>query len=192
MIYYNFDQNLGGGFYNQITESQKQRAREIFELYGNYLGIDFIEDTALTGGRGLIVGTGDLQALSPLIPSGPGGVAGLAGGGVAVMDMAESWNNEYNGKWFNVAMHEIGHLLGLGHTYDLPGYTIMGSSNSEYYVASAEAMYPGISGHHPWSVPTPSRQHRCRRLQFHSSTPMAPLAPKSSPNDLTTQACSTA
>ncbi len=147
-IYYNFDQNLGGGFYNQITESQKQRTREIFELYGNYLGIDFIEDTALTGGRGLIVGTGDLQALSPLIPSGPGGVAGLAGGGIAVMDMAESWNNEYNGNWFNTAMHEIGHLLGLGHAYDLPGYTIMGNRGitaTQYYVASAEAMYPGIS-----------------------------------------------
>ena len=143
-IYYNFDQSLGGSYTNLITESQKQRTREIFELYGEYLGIDFIEDTS-SNPIGLTIATGDMRALDPTIPTGPGGVAGLAGGGIAIMDMGEDWNNEYNGNWFNVAMHEIGHLLGLGHTYDLPGYTIMGSSGSEYYAANAEAMYPGIS-----------------------------------------------
>lgn len=149
-IYYNFNKDLGGGYYNQITETQKQRVREIFELYGSYLGIDFIEDTSINNGIGLTIATGDLRAINPLIPTGPGGVAGLAdsGRGLAIMDLAENWgDSEYNGTWFNTAMHEIGHLIGLGHAYDLPGYTIMGNRGTVengYYVASAESMYPGI------------------------------------------------
>ncbi|MCA9064142.1 MAG: DVUA0089 family protein, partial [Planctomycetaceae bacterium] len=116
----------GNILHNQITENEKQRAREIFEFYSNLLGIDFIE----TPSSGLTIVTGDLRALDPTIPTGPGGVAGLAGGGMAIMDNAETWNDELGGSWFNVAMHEIGHLLGQGHTYDQPVLTIQGSEGS--------------------------------------------------------------
>ena len=127
---------------NVITENQKDRAREIFEIYGDVLGIKFVETT----NRGLTVVTGDLRAMDPSIPSGPGGVAGLSEGslgGRVIMDAAEDWGiSEYGGGWFTTAMHEIGHSLGLGHTYDLPALTIMGS-NSLPGARPAEPVFPG-------------------------------------------------
>lgn len=133
-IYYNFRDDYGVApdtgefFHNAITENQKQRAREIFEFYSEYLGVEFVE----TLGQGLTIATGDLRAVAPVIPTGPGGVGGIAGGGVAVMDAAENWgNSEFGGGWFQTAMHEIGHLLGLGHTHELAPLTIMGSDGSQ-------------------------------------------------------------
>lgn len=129
----------GNTLFNQITEVQKQRVREIFEMYGYYLGVKFIE----TPDSGLTIATGDLRAVSPTVPTGPGGVAGIAGGGLAVMDNAENWgNSEFGGGYFQTAMHEIGHLLGLGHTYDLPPLTIMGSEG-ELAPGGAEGVFPG-------------------------------------------------
>ncbi len=130
VIDYNF-QDVYGSYsgnvlHNLITEAQKDRAREIFAYYGAYAGIDFRE----TVSSGLTIVTGDLRALDPTIPTGPGGVAGLAGGGTAIMDMAETWSDVPGGSWFGVATHEIGHLLGQGHTYDLPAPTVQGSGSS--------------------------------------------------------------
>ncbi|MBC7965431.1 MAG: hypothetical protein H7Z17_05830, partial [Fuerstia sp.] len=129
---------LGNILHNVITDAQKQRAREVFEFYGSLLGIDFRETDSL----GLTVVTGDLRAIDPTIPTGPGGVAGLAGGGVAIMDQAEVWNDGPGADWFSVAMHEIGHLLGQGHTYDLPDQTIQGS-NPLATVGNVEPFFPG-------------------------------------------------
>ena len=42
---YGTDPN-GNILHNAITEAQKQRAREIFQLYGYYLGVQFIESAA--------------------------------------------------------------------------------------------------------------------------------------------------
>jgi hypothetical protein len=144
---YNFRSNYGSTpqgnpLFNAITENQKHRAREIFELYGRFLGVKFVE----TDNSGMIIATGDLRAIDPTIPTGPGGVAGLAGGGKAIMDNAESWgNSEYGGSWFTVAMHEIGHLLGLGHSYDLPSITIQGSSENTTTpgATGGEPVFPG-------------------------------------------------
>lgn len=134
---YGFDP-LGNELFNVITELQKERAREIFEFYSETTGLDFVE----TASDGLQIVTGDLRALDPAIPTGPGGVAGLAGGGLAIMDNAESWTNEPNGSWFNVAFHEIGHLLGLGHSYELPPSTIQGDDGAAGN-GLAEAVFPG-------------------------------------------------
>ncbi len=144
LIEYNFQDVYGTDpqgnvLHNLITEAQKDRAREVFAYYSEVAGIDFRE----TAASGLTIVTGDLRALDPAIPTGPGGVAGLAGGTLAIMDMAEVWGNLPNESWFNVAMHEIGHLLGQGHTYDLPDPTIQGSGSSGSTGTGVEPVYPG-------------------------------------------------
>ncbi|MCA9245531.1 MAG: choice-of-anchor L domain-containing protein [Planctomycetales bacterium] len=93
------------------------------------------------------IATGDLRAIvDPVFclpvtdDVGPGGVIGLAGTvcdpvlGIvptAVMDNAENWTDDFGNDWFITAMHEIGHLLGLGHTYDTTPLTIMGDLGSQ-------------------------------------------------------------
>ena len=133
-IAYNFDpvygdhpnNSLGLNPTNGITEAQKQRAREIFEFYGTYLGIDFVETDTI----GLTIVTGDIRVLDPTATPGPGGTLGIAGGGLAIMDGGDSWDDTPGGSWFQTAMHEIGHLLGLGHAAELPPVTIMSGTSA--------------------------------------------------------------
>lgn len=129
---------------NTITESQKQRAREVFEYYSALSGIDFRE----TDTSGFIIATGDLRALDPTVPTGPGGVTGIAGGGIAIMDQAEIWNDAPGGSWFQTALHEIGHLLSIGHASDLSPVTVnagdgFGNTNPGAFNGLSEPVYPG-------------------------------------------------
>ena len=143
--YYNFSNLIGfdgdgNPLQNLITEAQKDRAREIFELYGEYLGISFVESEF----AGIQVATGDLAAAGML--SEEGGVGGLGGGNQALMDKADAknWSSDFGGAWFHVAMHEIGHCLGFGHSYDLPPGTIMGSGeDASNPTGGAEPVFPG-------------------------------------------------
>jgi hypothetical protein len=146
---YGFDPQ-GNTLFNLITDAQKQRTREVLELIERYMGIRFVE----TANSGFTVATGDLRAVDINVPTGPGGAAGIAGavppvpGGMptiptAIMDNAENWgNSEYGGAWFRTAMHEILHLIGLGHTYELAAITIMGSAEDSSFPAG-EPVFPG-------------------------------------------------
>lgn len=142
---YGFDPQ-GNPLFNLISEEQKERTREIFDLYGRYLGIQFVE----TASQGLTIATGDLRAVDPEAVTGPDGLSGISGLGLAVMDNAENWDDSFGRSdspfqksWFETAFHEIGHLLGLGHTYDLPPGTVMGDEPLLSFGQEAEAVYPG-------------------------------------------------
>ncbi|WP_146433541.1 GEVED domain-containing protein [Blastopirellula retiformator] len=136
---------------NVITEAQKQRTREIMALYSYYSGVTFVEvayDPSLPWNAqqwDLGVVTGDLRGVAPTIPSAPGGVAGIAGGGLVIMDILDHQNagdDEYGAAWQRTAIHEIGHFLGLGHAYELPPTTTQSGGENDYGLI-AENIFPG-------------------------------------------------
>ncbi len=156
-IEYNFQEAygqdpFGNPLFNLITENQKQRAREIFGLYAYYLGVQFTE----TPDAGITVVTGDMRVLDPGAVVEPGGDLGLAGLHpetelpMAIMDSTELWDDSFGEtidpvrySWFETAMHEIGHLLGLGHTDELPPYTLMGNDLDLAFTNEIEYVFPG-------------------------------------------------
>ncbi|MEX0793622.1 MAG: hypothetical protein WD045_10830, partial [Pirellulaceae bacterium] len=80
------------------------------------------------------------------IPVGPGGVAGLAGGGMAIMDIQDFQDTQQDrlgGEWQWTAFHEIGHLLGLRHTYELPPGTNLGEEGELAFGQMTERLLPG-------------------------------------------------
>ncbi len=146
-LYYSFPHVYGSdpegnALTNMINEDQKDLVRNIMELFAYYAGVQFVEAEA----GGIPIAVGDLRALDPTIPTGPGGVAGLGGPGGVVLDYADFQTGPYTwgSGFYTVMMHEIGHALMLGHTYDLPPLTVMGSGTEEGYSdTGAEGVYPG-------------------------------------------------
>lgn len=132
----------GTPLFNVMNEAQEQRFKEVLELYGELFGIDFLETES--SGMRLIVG--DLFTADPSRVSGPGGVAGLGGGGGVTMDFADftqSAANVFGGSFYSVALHEIGHAIGLGHAYDLEGAVQGGREFTEYVYPSSHDVIHG-------------------------------------------------
>ncbi len=131
----------GNPDHNQITPQQEQDTREIFELLSAYMGVEFEESTSTAlGGASIGVVTGDLYPMGGAISGG--GIVGMGGGGLAVMDAAHNWGTSaFDGSWMQVAMHEIMHNLGFGHSFDLPPDQIMGDDITQ---GTSELVVPGV------------------------------------------------
>lgn len=127
----------GQPFRNAILDEQKERVREAFEIYGELLGVQFVE----TPDQGIVVASGDLRALGGV--SQRGGALGLSGNNnydgrpTIVLDNAENWSDVFGvspqapqlvaePSFFEIATRQIGDLLGLGSTFDLPSLTVQG------------------------------------------------------------------
>ena len=140
----------GNPQFNAITDEQKERVREIFDLYSYYLGINFVE----TNNLGMTIVNGDLRVLDPFAATGVGGTLGIASGGLtgmAIMDNAEPWTDDFGDiggtSFFNVAMHEIGHLLGIGHSTELPSLTV-NRGNTGNFLTLGTTLEPDFPGNH--------------------------------------------
>ena len=138
VVPYNFadvygSDSQGNTLYNQINEDQKDRAREIFEMYASLFGFEVLE----TDSSGIRVVTGDVRVLLPPgVP--PGGVGGISGGGMVIMnamDYGDPALDVFGAKWMGVALHELGHSIGIMHSYDVR--STMGAPKG------AEDTYPG-------------------------------------------------
>ncbi|TVS14943.1 MAG: hypothetical protein EA424_17770, partial [Planctomycetaceae bacterium] len=133
--YYNFADRYGRDpqgtpLFNQITEDQKQMTRAIFESLSHYTGVQWVEHAS----AGMQVVTGDIRAADPTLPVNA--VGGISTGGMVIMNaLFHADDNDWMGGWMGVALHEIGHEMGIGHSYDLP--SVMGRGNS------AETLWSG-------------------------------------------------
>ncbi|MCY2989559.1 MAG: hypothetical protein NTY19_17040 [Planctomycetota bacterium] len=138
----------GNQLSNLITADQKQRTREIFDLYGEKLGVKFVE----TQSQGFTIVTGDMRAINPTVLVAPNGPVAYSSPlfRIAVMDSSKNWNDAFGPSddtarisWFETAMSQIGTLLGLGYTDELPPGTIMGSEPALTFDNPVEPVYPG-------------------------------------------------
>ncbi|MGI9471458.1 MAG: GEVED domain-containing protein [Rubripirellula sp.] len=118
-------------YFNVISEQQKERVREVMQLYSEYLGVSFVEvEGDPTSSAFISVAVGDLYGGDESATSGDGGLAVVTrdrnGDGIddlGVMDLQdfdESVDDQFGGEFFRGAMFVVGQLLGYGYADDLP------------------------------------------------------------------------
>jgi hypothetical protein len=157
---YNFPSVYGGTaispLHNVITNQQEDLARQIFQLWSTYLGVQFKEvSNESLGAADFGIVTGEVQAVNPTAAAtlqaiaGPAPTSPITINGVpeylAVMN-AQVYANEslYGGPWFTAAMQQVGRLLGLGYDGEGPPGTVMGlGGNDPATNAAPEPVYPG-------------------------------------------------
>ncbi|MCC9657531.1 tandem-95 repeat protein [Rhodopirellula halodulae] len=144
---YNFAELYGTGtqgqkLSNAITEAQKERAREVLDLYSKRMGIQFVE----TEDSGLQIVTGDLQAVVLTADTGAGEGTPYSlyrvnekdpTRGVLVMDAGEPWFDGYGlspdsrPSWFVEALRGIGNVIGIGDLFEQPDGVAAGGSSPD-------------------------------------------------------------
>ncbi len=112
---YSFPSTYGPGYTNQITPEQKEIIRQIFQIYSYYTGVQFRE-VAVGGNEQIVVG--DIRVNAPNLD--PGAAGGISGSPIIINAIYYANDNTYGGGFTGTAFHEIGHNLGLGHSYDVP------------------------------------------------------------------------
>ncbi|MCH2122782.1 MAG: tandem-95 repeat protein, partial [Pirellulaceae bacterium] len=166
---YNFRSDLGvigtDPAFNTITEIQKLRAREVFEILNQATGIQFLE----TAEDGFVIAMGDVGAISLSntlsntndlwFVNNERDAAGeiMARTGFfdegtlgTVLNNGNSWDDSFGGSWMQALLEQVGHLLGLGHANDLPGSvmhddTVLDAGEGAPFFDSAtpEPIFPG-------------------------------------------------
>ncbi|QDT08766.1 dockerin type I domain-containing protein [Planctomycetes bacterium K23_9] len=118
-------------YFSVISEQQKQRVREVLQLFSEYLGVNFVEvEGSPTSNAFFSITVGDLYGGATGATSGPGGTAVVTkdrdGDGVDDLgvldfqDFDESIDDQFGEEFFRGAMFLVGQLLGYGYADDLP------------------------------------------------------------------------
>ena len=168
-LYYNFRSDYGtdpegNPLTNLISDDQRQRAREAFEVWGRSLGVQFVE----TASQGFTIATGDLRVIDPELTSASGDGWAIANDSQPlsndlrlVLDASENWYDGFGPtdsplriSWFESAVRGIGFLLGLKDTDHLPPGNWMGSDPMLSFDQPVEPVYPGaqdvVQGQHAY------------------------------------------
>ena len=133
---YNFQSILGYNsankpYFNTITAQQEADAEEILSLWGQYLGVDFVQ----TPSSGLTIGTGDPHVVSPQAQDAT--TAGIFGQNAAllpvvVVNSAFNWGSSpVGGAWFGEAFDLIGLALGLEWDNTAGSITVMNNEGTQ-------------------------------------------------------------
>ncbi|MBI1314162.1 hypothetical protein GC176_22945 [bacterium] len=129
----------GAPLLNQISPAEKDRAREIFEMYGSLYGFEVAEVTS----GGIAIVSGDARVLLPP-GAAPGSVGGIAGGGLVIINAFGGFTAQddlFGGSWMGTALHEIGHAIGLLHSYDIRSIQGNGVQGEDYFPGNNDIVH---------------------------------------------------
>lgn len=142
---------------NAITEAQKQRVREVLDLYSERLGVEFVE----TNDKGLQIVTGDLRAVVITADTGAGADTPLSiyrvnerdqTQGLLILDAGENFFDGYGlspdnrPSFFVEVVRGIGDLLGIGDMFELPAGNGAGGTSPDEpdALVFSEQFYPNL------------------------------------------------
>jgi hypothetical protein len=145
----------GNPLFNLINAEQKQRAREAFELWSQWTGVQFVE----TATSGITIVHGDPRVINPLDTGGRGDgdllftvLDPTFESGMVILDAAEQWDNTFgdnssatSNSWFRYVMAGIGNTIGVGLANNMPAGPIMTTEPPPLFAGATEPelLYPG-------------------------------------------------